>query len=88
VQNFTQLGEHADFCLLLFGVVYVAWCSFAMGLTKEQPVCIRFYADLGERCGGLSLVTRAGFAVMIVRQSNNLPSGKVQTCQDQKRRDR
>jgi hypothetical protein len=28
VQNFTQLGGHADFYALLFGVLYLAWCDF------------------------------------------------------------
>jgi hypothetical protein len=39
-------------------------------------------------CPGLSLVTRAGFMVMILRKSNNPPNGKVQGHQDRKRRDR
>jgi hypothetical protein len=38
-------------------------------------------------CPGL-LVTRAGFRVMTLRQSNNLPNFKVQTHRDQRRWDR
>jgi hypothetical protein len=34
---------------------------------------------------GDTLVTRAGFAFMILRQSNNPPNGKVQIDQDRKR---
>jgi hypothetical protein len=34
-------------------------------------------------CPGLSLVMRAGFTVMTLRQSNNAPTGKVPTDQDQ-----
>jgi hypothetical protein len=36
----------------------------------------------------LSLMTRTGFTVMTLRQSNNPPNGKVETHQDRKRRDR
>jgi hypothetical protein len=39
-------------------------------------------------CPGPLLVTRAGFTVMTLRQSNNPPSEKVQTHWDQKRQDR
>jgi hypothetical protein len=35
-------------------------------------------------CSGLSLVMRAGFMVMALRQSNNPSNGKVPTHQDQK----
>jgi hypothetical protein len=36
VQNFTQLGGSADFYVLLFGVVYLSCCDFAMHPAKEQ----------------------------------------------------
>jgi hypothetical protein len=36
VQNFTQLGGRDDFYVLLFEVVYLAGCDFAMDPTKEQ----------------------------------------------------
>lgn len=36
-----QPGGCADFYVLLFGVLYLAWCNFAMDPTKEQWVCIR-----------------------------------------------
>jgi hypothetical protein len=39
-------------------------------------------------CPRVSLVSRAGFTVMILRQSNNLPNGKAQTHGDRKRLDR
>jgi hypothetical protein len=32
------------FYILLYGVMYLAWCNFMMNLTKEQPVCIKFCA--------------------------------------------
>jgi hypothetical protein len=38
-------------------------------------------------CPGLSLVTRAGFMVMMLRQRNNPPNGKAQGHRDRKRRD-
>jgi hypothetical protein len=48
VPNFTQPGGHADFYVLLFGVMYLARCDFAMNPTKEQRVCIKFCANLGK----------------------------------------
>jgi hypothetical protein len=36
------------FYILLFGVVYLAWCDFVMEPTKEQRVCIRCCANLGK----------------------------------------
>jgi hypothetical protein len=35
-QHFVQLGGRADFYVLLFGVVYLAWRDFAMDPTKKQ----------------------------------------------------
>jgi hypothetical protein len=32
----TQLGGHADFYVLLFAFVYMAWCDFVVDPTKEQ----------------------------------------------------
>jgi hypothetical protein len=32
--------------ILVFGVMYLSWCDFAMDLTKEQRVCIKFCANL------------------------------------------
>jgi hypothetical protein len=55
-----------------------------MDLTKEQRVCIKFCTNLGHSCPGLSLVTRAGFTVTILRQSNKPPNGKVQTPRPKK----
>jgi hypothetical protein len=37
-------------------------------------------------CPGLSLLTRAGFMVMTLRQSNNTPNGKVQTHQNKNKK--
>jgi hypothetical protein len=36
------------FYVRLFGVMYLACCNFAMDLTKEQRVCIKFCANLGK----------------------------------------
>jgi hypothetical protein len=35
-QNFTQLSGRDNFYVLPLGVVYLAWCDFAMDSTKEQ----------------------------------------------------
>jgi hypothetical protein len=48
VQHFTQLGGGADFYILLFGVVYLAWRYFAMNPTKEQRECNKCCANLGK----------------------------------------
>jgi hypothetical protein len=65
-------------------------------LTADQKqqrvnVCEEFVRSpltMQPSCPGLSLVTRAGFAVMTLRHRNNLPNGKVQSHRDRKRRDR
>jgi hypothetical protein len=41
--------------------------------TNEQRVCIKFCANLGPFFPGLSLVIRAVFTVMTLRQSSNRP---------------
>jgi hypothetical protein len=45
---------------------------------------VRLLPKFQNSCPELSLVTRAGFMVMTLRQSNNLPNGKVQTYQGRK----
>jgi hypothetical protein len=49
---------------------------------------VRLPLTLQPSCPGLSLVTRARFTAMALRQSNYPPNGKVQTHRDRKRRDR
>jgi hypothetical protein len=56
---------------------------------KQQRVSfVRLPPMMQSSCPGLSMVTRDGFLIMSLRQSNNPPNGKVQTYLDRKRRDK
>jgi hypothetical protein len=43
-----QLGGCADFYVLVFRLMYLTWSDLEMDLTKEQPVPIKFWANLGR----------------------------------------
>jgi hypothetical protein len=79
LQNSTQLDRCADCCPFIWsrlsGPIRFR-CGLDKGTKTNQP-----------SCPGL-LVTRAGFTVMALRQSNDHTNGKVQTHRDRKRRDR
>jgi hypothetical protein len=88
VQNFTQPGGRADFlrhfiCSRVFDLM-----RFLAADQKQQSVNVceelrQIASDdatfLSRVITGDALVARAGFTVMILRQSNNPPNGKVQT---------
>jgi hypothetical protein len=80
-----QLGGCADFCVLLFGIVYLSWCDFTV--SNRVNVCEEL-RQMQLSYPGLSLVTRAGSTVMTLRYSNKLPNVKVQTHRDRERRDK
>jgi hypothetical protein len=73
-----QLGGCADFLHPLIWNLVSGMMQFCDGSDKGT-------ATMKLSRPGLSLVTRAGFMVMTLRQSNIPHNGKVQTHRDQKR---
>jgi hypothetical protein len=96
VQNFTQLGGRTDFLRDFIWSRVSGLMRFLAADQKQQRVngvnvceeLRRIVSDMPPSCPGLSLVTRAGFTVMTLRQSNNPPNGKDKIHRDRKRQDR
>jgi hypothetical protein len=69
-QNFTWLGGRSDFlCPFIWSCV--------SGLMQFRGGHNKGTATMPPACPGLSPVMRTEFMVMILRQSNNPPNGKV-----------
>jgi hypothetical protein len=64
---------------------FISWPDVILRWMKEQRVCIKFCANYAPYYPGLSLMTGAGFAVLTLRKSNDLPKGKIQTRRDRKK---
>jgi hypothetical protein len=62
-------------------------CSRVSGVMRFREGSDKWIARTEPSCLGLSSVTRAGFTVMTMRQSNNPPNEKFQTHWDPKMRD-
>jgi hypothetical protein len=60
----------------------------SISISTPARSCVRSPLTMQPSCPGLSLVRRAGFKVMTLRQSNSPLNGKVQTHWDRKRWDR
>jgi hypothetical protein len=59
-----------------FYLEYIIWPEAISQWIKQSVHHI--FCKSREECNGLPLVTRAGFKVMTLRQSNNALNGKVQ----------
>jgi hypothetical protein len=79
-QNFTQLTGDVDLYVILFGVVCLSWCDFAMDLTKEHH---QILCRSGKSATESMAVIRQAF-----REGTISHTRKVQTHRDRKRRDR
>jgi hypothetical protein len=71
-----------NFYVLLFGVLHLTRCDFwqlirSSSVSTSARSFVRSPPTMQPSCPGLALVTRAGFTVMTLRQSNSLPNGNL-----------
>jgi hypothetical protein len=78
VQHFMQLGGCADSLHPLILSHVFGLMQFCNGISTFVRRIVRSPLMMQPSCPGLSLVTRAGFIVMTLRQNNSPPNGKVQ----------